>query len=244
MKNISIVSVDMFQTLVDVSSRRYRLWKRLLNKKYSMHLAEEYWSLATELIFKNYDELFRRGKEFISCRAIMEMSFRELFLEVGLNLNPEEGARILVEEHGLASPYEDTKVFFEIVGKRFPICVVSDADDDMIQPLIKLYKFDKVFTSEQYQAYKGNPGSKIFRAVIDYYGIRPEKILHIGDSKYDVLGASRAGLKNCWLNRKGRKWQSEEARPAYTVTSLHEAAALLEKKSNPLWKKQPLIDFK
>ncbi|MGI5823457.1 MAG: HAD family hydrolase [Dethiobacteria bacterium] len=233
MQNISIVSVDMFQTLVDVSSRRHCLWKRILDKEYSAQLAEEYWNWATELIFKNYDDLFRWGKEFISCRGIMEISFRELFSEVGLNLDPETGAQVLVEEHGWSSPYEDTKIFFEKVGKSFPICVVSDADADMIQPLEDLYAFDRVFISEEHQAYKGSPGSSFFKAVVEHYGVQPEEILHIGDSKHDVLGADRVGLQSCWLNRKGLAWPSQEAPPVHTVTvtSLQEAAALLEKKT-------------
>lgn len=228
MRNISIVSVDMFQTLVDVSSRRHHLWKRILDKEYSSHLAERYWSRATELIFKNYDELFQWGKDFISCREIMKISFRELFSEAGLNLTPDEGAQVLVEEHGWSPSFEDVSVFFETVGRRFPICVVSDADEDMIRPLENLYEFDNVFFSEQHQAYKGSPGNKFFRAVVDHYGVRPEEILHIGDSKYDILGADRAGLKNCWLNRNGEKWKSDETRPAYTVSSLREVAAFLE----------------
>ena len=231
MQNISIISVDMFQTLVDVNSRRHHLWKRILEKKYSAQLAERYWAWATELIFKNYDELFQLEKEFISCREIMENSFHELFSEAGLNLNPETGAQVLVEEHGWSPPYEDTKIFFEKVGKHFPICVVSDADTDMIRPLTDLYEFDKVFISEQHQAYKGSPGSRFFRAVVEHYGVQPEEILHIGDSKHDVLGADRVGLQSCWLNRKGLAWPSKEAQPVHTVTSLQEAAALLEKKA-------------
>lgn len=229
MKNIAVISVDMFQTLVNVNSRRDCFWERLLHHKFSRHVADQYWSLATELIFSNYDELFRRGKEFINSRTIMEISFRQLFRQTGLDLQPEEAARILMEEHGLSSPYEDTEEFLNTVGKHFPICVVSDADDDMIRPLMKLYQFDKLFTSEQFQAYKGSPGGRIFQAVIDYYGVAPGKILHIGDSKYDVLGAKRAGLKTCWLNRKGRKW-GNGLEPAYTVTSLREAASLLLEK--------------
>lgn len=230
MQNISIISVDMFQTLVDVGSRRHHLWQRILEKQYSVQLAEKYWNRATELIFKNYDELFRLEKEFISCREIMELSFHELFSEAGLNLDPETGAQVLVEEHGWSSPYEDTKIFFETIGKRFPICVVSDADADMIQPLTDLYEFDQVFISEQHQAYKGSPGNKFFRSVVEHYGVRPEEILHIGDSKYDVLGAERAGLQHCWLNRKEMEWPGEEVRPAHTVTSLQEAATMLEQK--------------
>ncbi|NMB40866.1 MAG: HAD family hydrolase [Firmicutes bacterium] len=221
MKNLAVISVDMFQTLVNINSRREHFWKRFPLRGLTKDLAEKYWSLTAELIFKSYDELFRREQEFISSRTIMENSFKQLSLQTGLDFQPREAAQILIEEHGLSSPYEDTEEFLNTVGEHFPICVVSDADDDMILPLMGLYRFDKLFTSEQYQAYKGSPGSKIFHAVIDHYGVAPHKILHIGDSKHDVLGAKRAGLKACWLNRKGRKWQNGP-KPTCTVTSLSE----------------------
>ena len=226
MKKFSVISVDMFQTLVNVNSRRNCFWERLLPSGVPKRLADEYWDQATALIFGNYDKLFSRDGEFINSRTIMELSFRQLFRQAGLDLQPEEAAQILTEEHGLSAPYGDTKDFLQQVGKHYPICVVSDADDDMIRPLAGLYRFDKIFTSEQYQSYKGSPDGRFFQAVIDHYGCAPEKILHIGDSKHDVLGAERAGLENCWLNRKGRKW-NHEVQPTFTVSSLREIASLL-----------------
>lgn len=226
MKNIAVVSVDMFQTLVNVNSRCDRFWERLFPQKIPRYAAGEYWSQATKLIFGNYDELFRQGKTFVNSRAIMETSFSQLARQTGLNIQPKEAARILTEEHGLSSPYEDTGGFLNAVGKHFPICVVSDADDDMIRPLMNMYRFDKLFTSEQFQSYKGSPEGRIFQAVVDHYGVEPGRILHIGDSKNDVFGAKRAGLQACWLNRKARQWQ-DEILPDYTVTSLSEVVSLL-----------------
>jgi len=223
---VKVVSIDMFQTLVNVKSRSRHVWRRILGEKYSERLAEEYWLLTTRLIFKHYDELFRCQKEFVSSTTIIEMSFRELFALIGLEFNPKQAARILVEEHSLAPPYRDTEVFLSSVGERFPICLVSDADDEMILPLMKLYAFDSVFTSGRLRAYKNSPGREIFRAVIAYYGARPENIIHIGDSVYDVLGAARVGIKTCWLNRQGKSWD-HELKPDYTVASLLEAASLL-----------------
>lgn len=229
MKKFDVISVDMFQTLVNVNSRRECFWNKLLPSAFPKHLTDKYWDEATVLIFGNYDKLFSRDGEFINSRTIMEISFRELFQQAGLDFQPEEAAQFLTEEHGLSSPYEDTESFLQQVGKHYPICVVSDADDDMIRPLVDLYEFDKVFTSEQYQSYKGSPDGRFFQAVIGHYGVEPEKILHIGDSKHDVLGAKRAGLKACWLNRKGRKWDHEPL-PTYTVASLREIIPLVLEK--------------
>jgi putative hydrolase of the HAD superfamily len=226
MSELTVVSIDMFQTLVNVNSRCHHIWKRILGENYSVHLGQEYWRLATELIFRNYDKLFSQNKGFVNSKAILEISFAEFFKKVGLKFDPGQAARILVEEHGLSTPYGDTAPFLNFVGEKYPICLVSDADDDMILPLISLFKFDKIFTSERMRAYKNSPGGEMFRAVVRHYGVTPEKILHIGDSIYDILGARRVGIKTCWLNRKEKNW-SCNVEPDYTVKSLLEAASLL-----------------
>ena len=89
MENVEVISVDMFQTLVDLTSRCDRLWERILDHKIPGHLAGEYWSRTSKLIFSNYEELFRQGREYISSRAIMEYAFGQLAGQTGLSFQPE-----------------------------------------------------------------------------------------------------------------------------------------------------------
>jgi FMN phosphatase YigB (HAD superfamily) len=58
-------------------------------------------------------------------------------------------------------------------------------------------------------------------------GVRPEEILHIGDSHSDVLGANRAGAISCWLNREGLSWRYE-IKPDYIIQSLADLDTILE----------------
>ena len=225
--NFAIVSIDMFQTLVELASRRHHIWRQFLQERYSEQLAEECWALSSKSIMDHYHRLTSQSNPFVPLRSIFEASLAELFPTIGLDLDPNEAVRILVAEHRSASPYEDTKAFLASVGDKYPICLVTDTDDDMLSPfLLNLHEFDRVFTSEQLRSYKNDPECKLFSAVVEHYGIAPEKILHIGDSSADVLGAHRVGMKTCWLNRSGNSWH-HDIEPDHIVRTLLEAASIL-----------------
>lgn len=226
LQNIAVVSVDMFQTLVNVDSRCHPFWQQVLGDNYAAEQAEHYWSQIKVFLHEEYGELFRNHHEFIKARSVAERSFAKMFNQLGLKLDPARTADLFVKEHGLSEPFTDTMQFLQEVGEIYPICLVSDADEEMLGPLRDLYSFDYVFTSEQLGAYKSSPGGELFRGVVEHYDLPAESIVHIGDSFFDVLGAGRTGLISCWLNRFEKPWE-HEVRPHRVVTSLTDATALL-----------------
>ena len=119
---------------------------------------------------------------------------------------------IYYERENIAGPKQDEAFLLKVQG---------------LSPfLLDLCEFDEVFTSEQARSYKNDPECKLFLRVIEHYGIEPERILHIGDSSADVMGAHRVGIKTCWLNRDGRSWRYS-IEPDYTVGSLSEVVSIL-----------------
>jgi len=226
MKKFSIVSVDMFGTLVDVSSRKYVIWRTFLKDRYSDELAEEYWDRATDLLFQYSEDEVTPKRQYIPLKVIFEICFSKFFSEIDLDFNPKDAAQILAYQHSFSIPYGDTMLFLDSVGREYPVCVSSDTDEDMLGPLRQLYQFDNIVTSEQLESYKTGADRRFFSAVIDHYGARPESIIHIGDSSSDVIGASEAGIVTCWLNRKHGIW-SHDVKPDYEVKSLIEVASIL-----------------
>lgn len=226
LQNISVVSVDMFQTLVNVDSRCHTFWQQVLEDNYAAEQAELYWPQLKQFLRREYMELFQDNHDFIKARLVAERSFMKLFNHLGLKVDPARAADVFITEHGLAEPFADAKHFLQEVGNLYPICLVSDADEEMLGPLRELYSFDHIFTSEQLGAYKSSPTGELFRGVVEHYGLFAESIVHIGDSFFDVLGAGRTGLISCWLNRDGKPWE-HEVKPHRVVTSLNEAAAML-----------------
>jgi putative hydrolase of the HAD superfamily len=221
--HLAVVSVDMFQTLVDIASRRCHIWRAFLGDGYSEPLAEEYWVLTSESVLDYFHRLTSQG-QFLTLKSIFALCFADLFPKIGLDFDPERAARILATQHGLASPYEDSRGFLDSVAEKYPICLVTDTDDDMLSPLLGLGAFDSVFTSERLRSYKNDPECKLFSAVVEHYDIAPEKIIHIGDSSADVLGADRVGMRTCWLNRDGSAWH-HDVKPDHVASTLWEVAS-------------------
>lgn len=85
----------------------------------------------------------------------------------------------------------------------------SDADDDMLESLKQIFEFDHIFISEMLRLYKLTLDSKFFSSVIDHYKVKPENIMHIGDSHADVIGANKVGIVTCWLNINDRIWSCD-----------------------------------
>jgi hypothetical protein len=112
----------MFQTLVDVNSRRHKVFKKILGSAYTKTFAEECWNDANKLVFRYFNKYVAEDRDFYNVKFIFENCYKELFSQRGIQVDPKKSAEILAIEHGYASCYKDTEVFLEVVGKRYPIC--------------------------------------------------------------------------------------------------------------------------
>jgi putative hydrolase of the HAD superfamily len=217
----------MFQTLVDVASRRHHIWQTLLGHRYTEPLASHYWALSERVVLGCFEQLSRTG-EFMTVKQIFARGFAVLFREAGLELDPQWAAQVAAREHALAHPYNDALPFLEAATAVYPVCLVCDGDEDMLpEAILAMADFDRVFLSERLRAYKAAPDGQLFAAAVAHYNLPPERILHIGDSAADVAGAQRAGMRACWLNRTGATWAARSHVPDFTVTTLDAAAELV-----------------
>jgi HAD superfamily hydrolase (TIGR01509 family) len=221
-----LICIDMFQTLVDVNTRVPFIWQRILKDRYSVELTERCVKLVSRKVHSGFHEGVSKTKEFNNLQTMFTPWFEEISKETELGFNSKEAAEIFLNEHGNSSLYDDTLPFFELINGQIPICLVSDADNIMVEPLLKKFKFDSVFVSESIGSYKNDPESRIFLKVMEKYQIKPERILHIGDSSSDINGANKVGIKSCWINRNGLEWRYD-GKPDYTIESLVEVLDLI-----------------
>ena len=147
MKKIEVICIDMFQTLVNIYSRKEFIWKRILKEEYTKETEEKYSNLVDKKIIEKFHEDGDKNN-FQNLKTIFLEKFTEVFEELKLSVNPLEATEIFIEEHGFAEPYEDCNEFLKTVGRNHPICLISDADIEMIKPLLEKFNFDKVFISE------------------------------------------------------------------------------------------------
>jgi putative hydrolase of the HAD superfamily len=95
----------------------------------------------------------------------------------------------------------------------------------MLENINDIYPFNNRFISEELQAYKPNP--RFFKNMLNHYKVKPENILHIGDSKSDIVTPKQLGVQTCWLNRRNSKWEYS-VKPDFEVKSLLEILDILD----------------
>ncbi|MFP4643577.1 MAG: HAD family hydrolase [Spirochaetales bacterium] len=63
------------------------------------------------------------------------------------------------------------------------------------------------------------PNPEPFAALLNCFGCAAEHVLYVGNSfRYDVVGASEAGMRTAWLNDRGRKPPDSSVRPDLTFS--------------------------
>jgi 2-haloacid dehalogenase/putative hydrolase of the HAD superfamily len=113
---------------------------------------------------------------------------------------------------------ESAEVLAEL---RVPICCVSNADTADLLSAIEHHglRFDHVVTSEDVRCYK--PGRAIFERALADMHVRPERVLHAGDSLHaDVSGARPLGITTAWICRQGRIYDVGQAEPDHKLSCM------------------------
>ncbi len=100
--------------------------------------------------------------------------------------------------------FPESKEFLEACP--VPVYVVSNIDRQDILAAMEYHglRAAAVFTSEDARSYK--PRKELFELALSSTGLRPEEVVHIGDSmSSDVKGASALEVRAIWVNRGGRE---------------------------------------
>ena len=224
-KNIKIISLDLFQTLISVNESIDYVWREFLKENYTDEFAGKYWDRANEIVLENLHQAALNEDKFVNVRSIFENSYTQIFSEIHLDYDPKRAAGILIQGHKMNRLFDDVKPFFKELKHKYTICLSTDCDNEMLGDISGLFEFDKLFVSEDLQTYKLNP--KFFKHVIEYYHVSPENILHIGDGKSDIIAPKQLGIKTCWLSRSCDQW-NHAVKPDFEVKSLLEIPDLLD----------------
>ena len=224
-KNVKIISLDLFRTIVDVGQAPDMIWQLFLKDKFPVELSGKYLKRIDEINSGRCDASAMGNSNFKTVRTVLEETLTEFFSEINLDYSPKLAANIIMEKHKSAEVFGDVQPFLQKTGGKYKVCLSTDADQDLIKNVDSIYPFDNLFVSETIQMYKLNPG--FFRQVIGHYKIPPENILHIGDSKYDIIAPKGLGIQTCWLNRRNVRWD-DTVKPDFEVKSLLEIPDLLD----------------
>ncbi len=217
-----IVSVDMFRTLVDLAAVENTIWQAVLGDFYSSQLAADCAAHASSTLFDYLSPV-----RFMTCKQVFAACFGDVFAARHVEADPHKAARLWAARHCCSPAFPDSAGFLSAVGQKHVVCLASDTDEDMLGRLREMYPFDHVFTSESLVCYKAYGDGRFFKAIVDRYGVEPADVVHVGDGVNEIVGAKKAGVAACWLNRAGSRW-THQVKPDFEVRSLSEAALILD----------------
>ena len=127
--------------------------------------------------------------------------------------------------------YDDSLDALQRLAARVPLAALSNGNACLRTiGLMPLFRFQ--LGAGEHGAAK--PAAGIFHAACARLECSPSQVLHVGDdTRTDVLGAHRAGLRTCWINRPDtsgatRRWPHTEIRPDLEFPTLAALADWLD----------------
>ena len=135
------------------------------------------------------------------------------------------GERFPEHRRSLAYVYEDTFQVLDALKGNVKLLLLTNGSPDLQReklagvPGLSEY-FDHIVISGEYGRGKPDPG--IFRHALSLLDLHADEAIMIGDKlTTDILGASRVGMDNIWINRHGV--QNDDAiKPKFAVNRLSE----------------------
>lgn len=143
----------------------------------------------------------------------------------------ELGERFVEERKAAPFLYDDTFTVLDELKDHYQLVLLTNGSPSLqnlkleITPEIAPY-FDQIVISGDFG--KGKPDASIFASVLEKNNLKPEDAIMVGDNLMtDILGSSRVGMRNVWINRENKP-HNPDVTPTYEVTSLTEFLTLLK----------------
>lgn len=167
---------------------------------------------------------------FLTEAEIFGLDMAQLSAEYGLRRDPAEDTRIMLRIQGTRKAFADSARAISRIQRLLPVIIGSTTDTGPLTADLSRAGIepDKMFTSESLRLYK--PAEGFYGAILKDLGIEAGEALFAGDSLLDdVSGPARAGMKTCWIRRKGEILKENDPRPDHTAADLDELAGIVER---------------
>lgn len=149
--------------------------------------------------------------------ALRRMTLERALVESGEDAALADAAyEVFYAARNQVECYPDSLDALARLAARVPLAAVTNGNADLRRiGLDRHFRF--TLGAREHGAAK--PEASIFLAACRRLGCAPGEVLHVGDHvDMDVLGAARAGLRSCWINRPGddgqaRAWPHDDIHP-------------------------------
>jgi len=126
-------------------------------------------------------------------------------------------------------PYPDVKPGLEqLKSEGYKLIAFSNGKLDVLKAQLEFAGidsyFDGIHSVEEVKKYK--PHSDSYKHILKKYQVTPKKSLMVAAHAWDIIGAQRANLKTCFVERPGKKLYDLGEKPDFSVSGITE---ILEK---------------
>ena len=176
---------------------------------------------------------FQQMKEIVP--GYRAAAWTEGLRSLGINdaeFGEELGERFVAERKVSPFLYEDTYKVLDALKGKYQLVLLTNGAPSLqnlklqITPELVPY-FDHIVISGDFG--KGKPDASIFKFVLEKAGIEASDGIMVGDNLMtDILGSSRVGMRNVWINRENKPAMPDVVVPTYEVDSLTELLKLVE----------------
>lgn len=216
---IKAVTLDAYGTLVRNEDLR-SIPRRIV--------ADHGLAVDPDVVLRHWVDLYHEAVQatpFRTLRQIQADNLGRVLRRLDVAADPARYVDLFFDVTTRVELYPEVPAALAALG-AVPSAIVSNADHEHVASWRFALPVRFVLISEAVGAYK--PGAPIFRAALERLGLRPDEVLHVGDSDVDdVQGAKAAGLRAAWVNRDGRKRRAGVPAPDFEIRDLGELSRLL-----------------
>jgi 2-haloacid dehalogenase len=223
--HITTISFDCYGTLIE--------WEAGILPVLRGVLGRHGHTLSDAAILELYGEFEAEAESgaYQSYREVLQSVVRAFAGHTGFDPTPADVSS-LYESVPRWPAFSDTVAALQRLTTRYRLAIISNIDNDLFEQTRKHLdvEFAAVITAEQARSYK--PSLHNFELALNKLEVRPEQLLHVGQSIYhDVIPARSLGLSTVWVNRKSARpgvgaVRQAEGRPDLEVPDLATLAAL------------------
>lgn len=128
--------------------------------------------------------------------------------------------------------YPDALAALDRLAARRPIAALTNGNADLRR--IGIADRFVLFVAARDEGH-AKPDAPIFLSTCARLNLAPHEVLHVGDDPLlDVAGAARAGLRSCWINRRGEAWPESLPAPDLKFDTLAALADWLDTRLHSL----------
>jgi 2-haloalkanoic acid dehalogenase type II len=123
--------------------------------------------------------------------------------------------------------FPEVKDILSDLKENYVLGILSNTDNETLFLAIKHtgLEMDYVLTSEEARSYK--PNTDIFLRACNDLGLNKDKVVYVGNSLNDIVGAKKAGLIMIHVNRQKVPLNSPLYLPDHEVESLQPVPSII-----------------